>query len=159
MSDLKRKRGGELRRVRCRVCREVLNYQSYPKHLESHPGEDPSDRREAGQGKLFGGVMVKKVVQEEQKEQDEYDEDIAVTMGETVDIVEVKNKEELIVVEDENNNKGEKERSVVETKEIKNVILKFLESEGARVSFEDCTTEEEKLNKCLLLVGKRLKVK
>ena len=55
----KRKRTGELRRVRCRVCREVLDNQSYPKHLESHPGEDPSDRRETGQGKLFCGVMVK----------------------------------------------------------------------------------------------------
>ena len=54
-------------RCTCRVCKEVINYQSYPTHLKSHPGEDPSDRREAGQGKLFGGVMIKKVAQEEQK--------------------------------------------------------------------------------------------
>ena len=67
MSELKRKRTSELRRVRCRVCKEVINYQSYPTHLKSHPGEDPSDRREAGQAKLFGGVMIKKVAQEEQK--------------------------------------------------------------------------------------------
>ena len=48
---------------------------------------------------------------------------------------------------------------MVDTKEVKDIILQILISQGAEVSFEDCTTEEEKLNKCLFLVSKRLKVK
>ena len=80
-------------------------------------------------------------------------------MEETGESIEV--KEEVMGVEnvDDENNIKEEENSVVGTKEIKDVILKILESEGAHVSFEDCTTEEERLNKCLLLVDKRLKVK
>ena len=55
-----RQRSGELRRVRCRVCQEELNFQSYSDHIKVlHPEEDPRDRRELGQARLFGGVMVK----------------------------------------------------------------------------------------------------
>ena len=61
----KQQRSGELRRVRCRVCREELKFQSYSDHIKAvHPEEDPRDRREFGQAKLFGGVMVKKVTTE-----------------------------------------------------------------------------------------------
>ena len=60
MSAPKRQRSGELRKVRCRVCREEINFQSYPKHLQtSHPEEDSSDRREAGQGRLTRGLLVR----------------------------------------------------------------------------------------------------
>ena len=66
----KRQRSGELRRVRCRVCREELNFQSYSDHIKAlHPEEDPRDRREFGQAKLFGGVMVKKVTKETSQEE------------------------------------------------------------------------------------------
>ena len=54
MSGRKRVRphSGELRRVKCRVCREDMNFQSYVSHLEFvHPEEDPRDRRELGQRK------------------------------------------------------------------------------------------------------------
>ena len=59
MSELKRKHAGELRRVRCKVCREVLNYQSYPKHL----GEKGSQTR-AGrlQAERVAKLDVEKVV-------------------------------------------------------------------------------------------------
>ena len=41
----KRVRRGELRRVRCRVCSKVINFQSYSDHLKlSHPEEDPAMR-------------------------------------------------------------------------------------------------------------------
>ena len=44
----KRVRRGELRRVRCRVCSKVINFQSYSDHLKlSRPEEDPKDRRES----------------------------------------------------------------------------------------------------------------
>ena len=159
-----RKRSGELKRVRCRVCRKDINFQWYRNHLEvSHPEEDSSDRREAGQARLFGGVKGKKVVQvevKEHEEQDENDEDM--TMEEMSEAVEVQDKEEEVrEVEagEDDNNEEEEEINMVDIKKVKDVILKSLESEGAQVSFEDCTTEEEKLNKCLLLVSKRLKVK
>ena len=62
---------GELSRVRCRVCRKEINYQFYTNHLEvSHPEEDSNDRREAGQTRLFGGIMLKRVAQEEVKVQE-----------------------------------------------------------------------------------------
>ena len=75
MSKRKRKRvppcTGELSTVRCRVCRKEINYQFYTNHLEvSQPEEDSNDRRDAGQTRLFGGIMVKKVAQEEVKVQE-----------------------------------------------------------------------------------------
>ena len=43
------------------MCREEQNFQSYSDHIKAvHPEEDPRDRREFGQAKLFGGVMVKR---------------------------------------------------------------------------------------------------
>ena len=169
MSKRKRKRvppcTGELSTVRCRVCRKEINYQFYTNHLEvSHPDEDSNYRREAGQTRLFGGIMVKKVVQEEVKEQEKQDKsDEDVTMEKTSETFEVKDMEEEVIEIDPgeivNNNVEEEERSVVDTKEVKDIILQILISQGAEVSFEDCTTEEEKLNKCLFLVSKRLKVK
>ena len=105
MSEQKRQRvrsrTGELSRVRCRVCRKEINYQFYTNHLEvSHPDEDSNDRREAGQTRLFGGIMVKKVVQEEVKEQEEQDKsDENVSMEETSETSEVKDMEEVIEVE------------------------------------------------------------
>ena len=108
--------------------------------------------------------MVKKVVQEEVKEQEKQDKsDEDVTMEKTSETFEVKDMEEEVIEIDPgeivNNNVEEEERSVVDTKEVRDIILQILISQGAEVSFEDCTTEEEKLNKCLLLVRKRLKVK
>ena len=38
-------------------------------------------------------------------------------------------------------------------------IQNILENEGVEVNFLDCTTEEQQLYKCLLLVSKQLKVK
>ena len=78
MSKRKRKRvqpcTGEFRRVRCRVCRKEINYQFYTNHLEvSHPEEDSNDRRDAGQTRLFGGIMVKRVAQEEVKVQEKHE--------------------------------------------------------------------------------------
>ena len=82
----KRVRRGELRRVRCRVCSKVINFQSYSDHLKlSHPEEDPKDRRELGQRSL----VVKKVVEVE--EGGDY-----VTMEETSEAVEVEGKEDEV---------------------------------------------------------------
>ena len=171
MSDCKRlrHRSGDLRRVRCRVCRKEINFQSYSDHLElTHPEEDPKDRREFGQARLFGGVMAKKVVEHmpentpEYKSENKSDEDEDVSMEETRETVDLQDKEdeEMLVPDREDSiNEGGEEISVIKTKEVKDVILRMLERDGAQVSFEDCTTEEEKLNKCLLIVGKRMKVK
>ena len=53
------------------MCRKEINYQFYTNHLEvSHPEEDSNDRREAEQTRLFGGIMRKKVAQEEVKVQE-----------------------------------------------------------------------------------------
>jgi len=194
-----RPRSGELRRVRCRVCSMELNFQAYSDHLEvSHPEEDPKDRRELGQGRLFGGVKVKQVEQVEQVEQvaqveqleqveqveqvgqgwDERGDDVTmeenseaevedkekevieienddVTMDNTSE-AEVKNKKDE--VEDEVNN-NEEGRSMVDIKEVKDILKNVLEREGTKVNFDDCTTEEDKLNKCFFLVSKTLKVK
>ena len=67
------------------MCRKDINFQSYPIHLEvSHPEEDSNDRREAGQARLIGGVMVKKVMQEEVKKHEEQDvNDDNITMEDT----------------------------------------------------------------------------
>ena len=150
------------------MCREELNFQSYSDHLKaSHPEEDPRDRREFGQAKLFGGVTVKKVTKEKNQELDKSIEDANpsneevhhedVSMDETVGPDDLLDEDEE-GVEDVNNNE-EEEVSMVDIKQVKDAIQNILESEGAEVNFEDCTTEEQKLNKCLLLVSKRLKVK
>ena len=145
-----------------------MNFQSYRDHLKlNHPEEDPDNMREAGQASLFTMMMAKKRVAGEEvkkgelKEQEENDND-DVTIEETGDIIVV--EEEMIEVKseevkDENNNEEEEESSMVDTKEIKDVIQQMLEREGAKVSFDECKTEEAKLNKCLEIVSKRLKVK
>jgi hypothetical protein len=47
----------------------------------------------------------------------------------------------------------------VEAKEVKNVLKQMLIEEGAEVNFDDCKSEVEKLNKCLGILDKRLKIK
>ena len=111
----------------------------------SHPDKDSNDKREAGQTSLFGGIVVKKVVEEEVKEQEKQDKsDEDVTMEKTSETFEVKDMEEEVIEIDPgrivNNNVEEEERSVVDTKEVKDIILQILISQGAEVSFEDCTT-------------------
>ena len=151
------------------MCRKEINFQSYSDHLElTHPEEDPKDRREFGQARLFGGVMAKKVVEHmpentpEYKSENKSDEDEDVSMEETRETVDLHDKEDeemLVPDREESINEGGEEISVIKTKEVKDVILRMLERDGAQVSFEDCTTEEEKLNKCLLIVSKRMKVR
>ena len=44
MSEGSRNRTGKLKKVTCRVCREEVNFQSYPDHLKvKHPQENPSN--------------------------------------------------------------------------------------------------------------------
>ena len=93
------------------MCREELNFQSYSDHIKAvHPEEDPRDRRELGQAKLFGGVMVKKVTKETSQEHDKSIEDacpspsneeVDVSMDETVGPVDILDEYEEILGEDE----------------------------------------------------------
>ena len=158
------------------MCREELNFQSYSDHIKAiHPEEDPRDRREFGQAKLFGGVVVKKVTsQETSQEHDKSIEDAGpsrsqsneevhddVSMEEAVGPVNISDENEE-TVGDENEEVIEdvnEEVSMVEIKQVKDTIQNILENEGVEVNYSDCTTEEQQLNKCLLLVSKRLKVK
>ena len=90
------KLSGELKRVMCRVCRKVLNFQGYRNHLQvSVPEQDSSNRREAGQAWLFGGVKGKNVVQVE-AEVDEHEQDgndFDMTIKGMSEAVEVQDKE------------------------------------------------------------------
>ena len=55
MSEGSRNRTGKLKKVTCRVCREEVNFQSYPDHLKvKHPQENPSNLRDYHQRPLFG---------------------------------------------------------------------------------------------------------
>ena len=48
-------------RVKCRVCKQDVNFQYYKEHLKSrHPGEDEKDLRGFGQPKLFEVSINKK---------------------------------------------------------------------------------------------------
>ena len=54
-------RVGALARVKCRVCKQDVNFQYYKEHLKSrHPGEDEKDLRGFGQPKLFEVSINKK---------------------------------------------------------------------------------------------------
>ena len=122
------------------MCREELNFQSYSDHLKAlHPEEDPRDRREFGQAKLFGGVMVKKVTTEttettaetsqEVQEHDKSIEDAAcpspsneevdVSMDESVGPVDISDEYEEILGKDE-----EQEVIVNEEEEVSMVEIK-----------------------------------
>ena len=116
--------------------------------------------------------MVKKVTKETSQEEHDKsiedacpspsNEEVDVSMEETVGPVDISDEYEEILGKDEEQEvivNEEEEVSMVEIKKVKDTIQNILENEGVEVNFLDCTTEEQQLNKCLLLVSKRLKVK
>ena len=58
-------RKGQLKQVKCRVCEEQMNRQSYKVHLKLKHGLDTNDLREFGQNTMFG---IKRKVAEIQSE-------------------------------------------------------------------------------------------
>ena len=65
---------------------------------------------------------------------------------ETVNLQDKEDEEMLVLDREDSINEGGEEISVIKTKEVKDTILRMLERDWVQVSFEDCTTEEEKLN-------------
>ena len=53
----------------------------------------------------------------------------------------------------------DKEEAMVKATDITRAILELVEYDGGNVDLDDCTTEEEKLNKCLLVMKRRLNLK
>ena len=63
-------RKGQLKQLKCRVCEEPMNRQSYKVHLKLKHGLDTNDLREFGQNTVFG---IKRKVTEIQEDSDAED--------------------------------------------------------------------------------------
>ena len=124
------------------MCRKEINFQSYSDHLElTHPEEDPKDRREFGQARLFGGVMAKKVVEHMPENTPEYKSDEDVSMEETRETVDLQDKEdeEMLVLDREDSiNEGGEEISVIKTKEVKDSKLSIKTAERSSMDLHRC---------------------
>jgi hypothetical protein len=133
-----------LLRIACRVCKEMMNLQSYADHMKSkHPEEDPKNLRVLGQKSILEAMKRRKVeptLQETVDENENVDEEAAEEME--TDTAEVRNETEEI-----------------EIKLVNVKVERILHKVNVEVDVSDCNTEEDKLFKRLEAIEKRVEVK
>jgi hypothetical protein len=112
-----RERSGLLQKVKCRVCKKLVNQQSYSDHLKSkHPEEKSDNLRAAGQGSLVswasGGGVKRKLPSERE-------EGGGATMEEAAGPtdMEMQVEEDTVQIDEEEREREEEEREDSEEEE------------------------------------------